>query len=104
VIEEEWIAKYRAALIATQIKPSRAESIIAGLKGITQELVSVLSKASHNKTTAQSDGKPFYELRRPTLARAPAREHNPQTRSEASSVQSPRKQHLSGQPRRRRAS
>ena len=101
--EEDWIAKYRAALIATQIKPSRAETIIAGLKAITQEFVLAIAKAPHGKTKGQLDEKPFEELRCPTLARAPGSEHNAQGRA-GSSTRDPGKPHLSSRTNRRKAS
>jgi hypothetical protein len=102
--EQDWIAKYRAALGANPIKQSRVGTLVAGLQGVIQKLVSAIGKASPSNTTAQLDVKPFEELPCPRIAQAGTSEHNPQSRSDGSNTQGPGKQHPSGEPEQLRAS
>jgi hypothetical protein len=99
--EQEWIAKYRAALGTTPIRPSRVEVLIAGMKGIFQELVSTIAQAFHNRTIVQvavkaSEAKPCQKVPQAVGSRP-----NLQRRA---GTPNPRKRHPTGQPRRRRAS
>jgi len=99
--EQEWIAKYRAALAITPIKPSRVEVFIAGMKGILQELVSSVAHAFHNRTIVQaavraSEAQPCQKVPQAVSSRP-----NLQRRAAAPN---PRKRHPTSQTRRRRAS
>jgi hypothetical protein len=103
--EQEWIAKYRAAIgETTPIKPSRVETLFARLKGMTQNLVSALVQRVHRKMTAQFDVKPVGELAGPSVIQAVISAPNPASRWDGSRIRSTGKRHSSGQYRRRRAS
>lgn len=103
--EQDWIAKYRAAMGATTpIKPSRVEALLAGLRGMTQNLVSALVQRFHRKMTAQFDVKPVEELAGPSVIQAVISAPNPASRWDGSRIRSTGKRHSSGQYRRRRAS
>jgi hypothetical protein len=95
--EQDWIAKYRAALGATPIKQSRVGTLVAGLKGIVQNLISAIGKASHGETSAQLDAKPVEEVSCLSVTQAAA---FAPSRSYGSSAQSPGKRHLSDRWRR----
>jgi hypothetical protein len=103
--EQDWIAKYRAALDSTTpIKPSRVGAFAMGLSGMIQKLVSAVVQRFDRKIPAPFDVKPVEELAGPLVIQAVASAPNPANRLDGSNTRGPGKRHFSGQDRRRRAS
>jgi hypothetical protein len=100
--EQDWIAKYRAALdTTTPIKPSRVGTFAVGLSGMIQKLVSAVVQRFHREITAQLEVKPVEELAGPLVIQAVASAPIPASRADGSNTRGPGKRHFSGQDRRR---
>jgi hypothetical protein len=101
--EQDWIAKYRAAVTALPVRQSRAEILVARLQETMQRLVSAIGKIARDRT-AVLHLKPWEYLSRPMIAEAVTPVQNPQNRSDGPSKQRPGSQHLSGRNDQRKAS
>jgi hypothetical protein len=99
--EQDWIAKYRAALVTAPARQSRVEALVEDLKGIVQKFAATIRGSLHHTTIVQAVVKPSQEVPCQKVPRVVASRPELQKRV---SPRNPRKRHPSGQARRRRAS
>jgi hypothetical protein len=97
--QQDWIAKYRAALDSPPIRESRGAPFARGLKAIIQKLVSAICNASPNETVARSDREASEKLPQPTAAETIASAQDPQAPSDTSHQEAPAKQTSLGEER-----
>jgi len=102
--EQDWIAKYRAALSVIPATQPWSEKLVARLKARIQKLISSIRKAAYSRTTAASFEKLLDEPSCPKIARVAISAGNPQPGSDGSSTQTPDNPHLLDRYGRRRAS